>query len=263
MAQNLVRWEPAELAALEAAIGVGARDGLPQQAQHLTALRDKIGALVQDDAKVRIAPDLEGLCEGQGYVMRPGPRPSADPEVVDRLRWAILACRTVKLDYDPRGPAERGPSLVHPYGFLSGAGHYLVGFSERACAVHLYRLARIAGVELLDASFERDPKFDLRRYAENSFGIYQEEAVDVVWRFDPEVAEDAADFEFHPTQKTETLDDGSLVVRFRASGLLEMAWHLFRWGPGVEVLEPDSLREKLIELLAEALAAHAPTSVLR
>lgn len=40
--------------------------------------------------------------------------------------------------------------------------------------------------------------------------------------------------------------DGSLIVRFRAGGALEMSWHLFTWGSDVEVLEPAKLR-KLLE----------------
>ncbi len=32
------------------------------------------------------------------------------------------------------------------------------------------------------------------------------------------------------------------MVRFRASGWLEMAWHLYQWGDAVEVLAPDGLR---------------------
>jgi predicted DNA-binding transcriptional regulator YafY len=36
--------------------------------------------------------------------------------------------------------------------------------------------------------------------------------------------------------------DGSLVVRFKASGQLEMCWHLYAWGDKVEVLEPESLK---------------------
>lgn len=37
-------------------------------------------------------------------------------------------------------------------------------------------------------------------------------------------------------------EDGSLTVRFTASGHLEMAWHLYMWGDGVKVLAPDTLR---------------------
>ena len=36
--------------------------------------------------------------------------------------------------------------------------------------------------------------------------------------------------------------DGSLIVRFTASGHLEMVWHLYMWGDAVEVLAPESLR---------------------
>jgi predicted DNA-binding transcriptional regulator YafY len=37
--------------------------------------------------------------------------------------------------------------------------------------------------------------------------------------------------------------DGSLIVRFSASGHLEMAWHLYLWGDDVEVLAPPALRQ--------------------
>ena len=39
------------------------------------------------------------------------------------------------------------------------------------------------------------------------------------------------------------LEDGGLLVSFEASGLVEMAWHLAKWGREVEVLEPRELRE--------------------
>ncbi|GAA0312040.1 WCX domain-containing protein [Rhodovulum strictum] len=34
-----------------------------------------------------------------------------------------------------------------------------------------------------------------------------------------------------------------LIVTFEASGLVEMAWHLYKWGDAVEVIEPAALRE--------------------
>ena len=45
-----------------------------------------------------------------------------------------------------------------------------------------------------------------------------------------------------PGQRLEDQPDGSLVVRFEASGWLEMAWHLYQWGDAVEVLAPEGLR---------------------
>lgn len=37
--------------------------------------------------------------------------------------------------------------------------------------------------------------------------------------------------------------DGGLIVTFRASGWVEMVWHLCKWGGAVEVLDPPELRE--------------------
>jgi predicted DNA-binding transcriptional regulator YafY len=51
----------------------------------------------------------------------------------------------------------------------------------------------------------------------------------------------AREFTFHPTQVLADDPDGSLVVRFHASGQLEMAWHLYQWGDQVQVLQPPTL----------------------
>jgi predicted DNA-binding transcriptional regulator YafY len=80
---------------------------------------------------------------------------------------------------------------------------------------------------------------------------------DVVLRFRPEAAEGALRWRFHAGQTAETEPDGSVVVRFRASGMRELAWHLFTWGATVEILAPDRLRTVLVEELRTALAAHS------
>ena len=65
----------------------------------------------------------------------------------------------------------------------------------------------------------------------------------MAWRFTPSAARQAEGFSFHPTQTVEQEPDGSLVVRFRAAGLLEMCWHLYMWGDSVEVISPPELAE--------------------
>ena len=72
----------------------------------------------------------------------------------------------------------------------------------------------------------------------------------------PEAAEDALGWRFHPTQAMERLPDGSVIVRFWATGLLELAWHLFTWGDRVRVVRPDALRQVLADELQRALQAH-------
>ena len=78
--------------------------------------------------------------------------------------------------------------------------------------------------------FRTGPGFDITAHAARAFGSYQDEARygEVVWRFAPAAAPTARDFVFHPGQSFEDQPDGALVVRFHASGWLEMAWHLYQ-----------------------------------
>ena len=104
-------------------------------------------------------------------------------------------------------------------------------------------LPNIEAVEITPDSFARDPDFSLRDFAERAFGVFQEDPVDVVWRFRPEAAAVAREFQFHPRQVLEPQADGALIVRFRCGGLVEMAWHLYLWGDAVEVVAPKALHD--------------------
>ena len=139
---------------------------------------------------------------------------------------------------------------VAPHGVLLGMRRYLVARDEdRDPALRHFRVDRIREARLLGSSFVREPGFDIAAHAARAFGSYQDEARygEVVWRFSAAAAPTAREFVFHPGQRLEDQPDGSLVVRFEASGWLEMAWHLYQWGDTVEVLAPDGLRAMVEE----------------
>tara|TARA_B100001765_G_C19357921_1_gene273395 strand:- start:309 stop:686 length:378 start_codon:yes stop_codon:yes gene_type:complete len=112
-----------------------------------------------------------------------------------------------------------------------------------------FRLDRIREARITGQSFARDADFDLARFSALAFGSFHSDAEygPVVWRFTPEAAPVARQFVFHPEQEMSEESDGSLTVRFNASGHMEMAWYLYQWGNQVEVLTPDALREMVAE----------------
>ena len=147
---------------------------------------------------------------------------------------------------------------VRPLGFLYGHRHYLVALKDEAAEpgsgnpdIRFFSLPQISKLRLLPESFDRDPEFNLAQFVAHSFGVYEEAPVDVVWRFSAEAAPMARQFQFHQSQALEACDDGSLIVRFHAGGLLEMAWHLMTWGRHVEVLAPEALRALLPETMPD------------
>lgn len=237
---------PDELATLDIAAKAFSGRGLSIQAKSLRSLCGKIKSFQKCEAVRRIEPDLEALIEAEGLAVRPGPKPKINPEHLHALREAIKACRIVEIFYRGKGQKNAEIKRVAPYGFLYGHRHYLIGGGTekgREAARYHFILSQIESVTITKQGFRRDPSFNIQSYAEESFGIWKEKPVEVAWKFTPRAAEAARDFVFHPSQKLSQGKDGSLMVSFKAGGMLEMGWHLYMWGDQVEVIKPASLRK--------------------
>lgn len=242
---RLIAFSADELAAVATAANLMEEANRPDLAVLLGDLSQKVKSLMKADIRRRVEPDLEALMEAEGIAARPGPKRLIDPQILDTLRQAVLACDTVEVRYRKRRGGALQTYRLHPYGFLHGHRHYLVAMRADGNRKdpQLFSLPDIASTAPTGDPFVRDPGFDLKAYAAEAFGVFHEPPSDVVWRFAPHAARAAAEFIFHPAQRQESQADGSLLVRFRAGGLLEMAWHLLAWGDAVEVLEPPSLAE--------------------
>jgi predicted DNA-binding transcriptional regulator YafY len=245
-----------DLASLENAAALLTRENLVDQADELRGVASKIRASITAELMRKIDPDLGALAEAEGLAMRPGPRPAIAASLFATLRTAIKSCRKVSFRYQSRISGKDEIRTFRPLGFLYGHRHYLVALKDEepavgapARAVRFYSLPQISRLRLLPDSFERDPDFSLRDFVAPSFGVYEEAPVDVVWRFSAEAAPIAKQFQFHPSQVAEDCEDGTMLVRFHAGGLLEMAWHLMTWGQHVEVIEPAALRAMLPETM--------------
>jgi predicted DNA-binding transcriptional regulator YafY len=119
----------------------------------------------------------------------------------------------------------------------------------------LFRLDMIKDVKVTEEPGAPPDDFDLKAYAERSFGVFQEKPEDVELCFAPSAAHDASAYLFHPTQSLVDEPDGSLTVRFHAGGLKQIAYHLMTWGPAVTILAPPALQDEMREQV-ETLHAH-------
>jgi predicted DNA-binding transcriptional regulator YafY len=226
-----------ELTAGHRAASIARREGDLDTAETLEGLLSKVQAMFREDRRRRVAADLEAQLMADGVAFRPGPRERIDPEILRKLRNAILAGVMISADHRARGSGKLSRNTrLGPIAMLFGEGRqYLLAWSEYQDDLRLFALAGFERIDLEDEVFERPEDFDLQDWLAESFGIWREEPQDVEWRFLPEVADEAASYVFHPRQETERLSDGSLVVRFHAGGRQEMAWYLARWGDNVEV----------------------------
>jgi predicted DNA-binding transcriptional regulator YafY len=237
----------AELAAIDLSLGHLARAGCNLEAKALEALRDKVLALLPSKTLARLEPDCDAILEAQGFVARPGPRPRVNEAIAAEILEAIKACRFIDICYKSRFEDEPAQRCVAPYGMLSGHRRYLVAHdpqSSRTGAIKTYRMDAIVSAVLTDQFFTRPDDFEIQTFANRGFALYQNEREyeEIEWKFSPKVAENVMGTLFHPEQTEEVLKDGSIVIRFKAAGHLEMAWYLYQWGTSVEVIKPESLR---------------------
>lgn len=229
-----------ELTAGHRAAAIARREGDEATAETLERLLAKVQAMFRADRRRTIAADLEAQLTADGVAFRPGPREKIAPEILSALREAILAGVMISADHRARGTGKLSRNTrIGPIAMLFGQGRqYLLGWSEYQDDLRLFALAGFERISLESDTYSRPESFDLQEWLSESFGIWREEPQDVEWRFLPDVAEEAAGYVFHPKQCMERLEDGSLMVRFRAGGRQEMEWYLARWGDRVEVLSP-------------------------
>lgn len=244
-----------ELAALAAAGDLFENQGAQGRAQALRSLERKVLSATRAAARRKLAPDLEALLQAETVAVTAGPRPFEDEVVLQGVREALKGLSTLRFRYEG-GSSPGRVREVTPYGILFGRSNYLVAAEDPKVGPRNWRLDRIFDVEVTGRPGERPEDFSLQAYADESFGIYQDDTHDVVLRILPAGAEDALRWRFHARQTVEAQPDGSVIVRFRSSGMRELAWHLFTWGDKVEIVAPDALHEMMLGELEAARRAH-------
>ena len=228
--------------------------GEPGRASSLESLERKLKSAMRSTTLNRLAPDLEALIRAETIAVQAGPRPSADETVLATIRGAVLAQSPLGFTYSRPGAEARRRSVA-PCGVMFGRANYLVAADRENGRIQTFRLDRMSAVEALDGMAAPPADFDLQVFASQSFGIYQDQIEDVTLRISPSGAAEARGWRWHPTQTLEDEPGGGVIVRFQASGMRELAWHLFSWGDQVTIVSPDRLRTVMADELAAAQRA--------
>jgi len=211
----------------------------------LESVLTKLKALSKKDSG-EIEDAIEILLKTEGSAVTQKPSYKVDVQILDIIRQAIKENLRIKCKYDGR------EKILSPYGIIYGSSVYLVGVEGNKPDPYVYKMHRLANIELTEQNFDKGG-FDIKEYANRSFGVYQNEINKVELLFSESVAEDVLNFNFHPTQKVKQNDDGTVTVKFKASGELEILWHLFKWGDNVKIISPKSLKKEYVEYLENVL----------
>src|SRR5690606_28564008 len=161
--------------------------------------------------------------------------------ILDVIDDALSQEQVLRLRYAAPGkePTDRD---VEPHLLWLHAGcPYLVAYCLRADAFRTFAVQRIVSATLLDKAFDRRVDFDAQGFTEQSFGVFQGEAVDIAIAFYPGVAHVARERLWHPSARVEDLPGGGVCLHMHAGGLPEIAAWVAGFGGKAQALAPPAL----------------------
>lgn len=201
----------------------------------MKALKHKFTKI--DDEKIEL------ILQSEGYAIRQTQNFKVDLAQVSVIRQAIKEKKKLQAEYHDK------IRILEPLGLIYGEKvHLIARESQKGEGEYNYVLHKLKNVKLTNETFD-SKDFNLQEYSQKSFGVYFGEIYDVKLKFIPEAAEDVMNYNFHPTQKINLQDDGSVIVTFKASGDKHIMWNLFKWGNSVEILAPKELKYKYRQYL--------------
>ena len=239
---EIISFTPDEIAILE-----GIKDGLNVDFKKKTmeSVITKLKAFSRKQI-TKVDDAIELIMKSEGTAVTQKPSYKIDVNIIDAIRQGIKENRKVRGKYNGKD------KLLAPYGIIYGSNVYLIGIEGDWTNPYVYSLHKLSDIKLTNETFDKGD-FDIRKYANTSFGVYHNEVMKVELLFSPDAAEDVLNYNFHPTQKVKQNEDGSVTVKFKASGELEILWHIFKWGDSVKIVAPTKLKKMYIEYLENVL----------
>ena len=148
------------------------------------------------------------------------------------------------------------PYLIEPS--LQTHALYLIGWDETRAGLRTFKIERMRDVSLTPRTFEPPEPGTVERALQRAWDIIaDQEAVEVVLLFSPNVSARVGETTWHPTQSIQTRPDGTLHWQATVSGTIEIRLWILSWGDDVEVLAPASLRDDVAATHRRAAGRYA------
>ena len=214
----------------------------------------KVTELLPDAVSVRLDAVADCLS------VLPAVETTYDPETFAAVARAAVGRRGVEMVYWTAGRNATTSRGFDPYTLmLRDDGWYAVGRCHHRDEVLVFALQRVRSVRETGETFDRPAGFRVEDYMGGSFRTVRGDGRHrVALQFTPESAGRVAEKRWHPSQATEPTPDGGLILRFEVSDLREVKRWVMFWGADCRVLEPEELRDSIVDESKAALCRYQP-----
>lgn len=190
-------------------------------------------------------------------VLQPVAARSGHPERFGTVAAALLQGLQLHIHYHGRERDQGSERTVHPHRLLRYRDNwYLLAYCEKAGGLRTFSQDRIQQAELRPDPVRPMANAELDRHLGASFGIFSGTATGwAVLRFSPEASRWVADETWHPDQIGQWAGP-HYELQVPYSNPRELLMDILKYGPDVEVVAPEKIREMVAQRLREAAARY-------
>jgi predicted DNA-binding transcriptional regulator YafY len=214
---------------------------------HLQPLRRKIDALLSRQ------PGSGEPVTRRIRLLRAAARPAGPYFTL--IAAALAARRRLHITYYSRGHDSLSERDISPQRLTHYRDNwYLDAWCHLRRGLRTFALDAVHEAHTLDSAAKDVDEATLNDHYAGAYGIFSGQAQHrAVLRFSRQRARWVAKESWHPQQQSRWLADGSYELILPYSQPEELVMDLLRYGPDVEVLEPASLRKRVMQKLRASL----------
>jgi len=182
-------------------------------------------------------------------------------DVVDALTLGIEDCRATFVTYHSANSTEPVTYDIHPYALAEHRGTlYVVGFSCHHNEIRTWKVDRMLEAAATQVPFARPRDFDTKQHFEGAFAVVTGDTPTTIRvRFTGTAVRYVQEKRMHASQQTKLLSSSIAEVTFQLTSTFEIKSWILSFGSSAEVLEPESLRQEVIQELQAASANYTET----
>lgn len=168
-------------------------------------------------------------------------------EIFEKLKTAVKEFITVDTSYISGHSGRLSRRLLDPYHIINDKGEwYLAAFCHKDNFIKLFSINRFRQVVLTKKEFEHHKDFDIKKYFENSFGIFESKNIyNVKIYFNEDTGRYIKEKVWHKSQRIKENRDGSIILAMKVNSLEEVRYWILTWGSSCKVLSPKKLRNEM------------------
>lgn len=173
---------------------------------------------------------------------------------------AMTECQEMVISYQKYTSSEPDTYTIRTYAVKEYAKRwYIIAYCVERKALRVYGLDRVVDINLTGKQFKMPSGFDVDELFATSFGIYfaNGKPMDIKFRVSETEAKFIKDLPLHRSQEEVKRDSQGVTFSIFVCPDKNLIMELCKYGPRLEVLSPESVRNEVRDQLQKALAQYS------